>query len=329
MVEDLVSTIIPVHNRPSLVEDAVLSVLEQEYRPVEVIIVDDGSTDETVGAVERLARERTEVRSVRIPNSGPGRAREVGRRLAGGEFIQYLDSDDVLLPLKFARQVKALRSFPDTDVCYGKTRFVHQDGERMTRPWKRTGERVRTMFPSFLVERWWGTSTPLYRARVTERAGPWTELRTEEDWEYDCRIAALKVRLCYVPHFVSEERDHSGDRLSRGGSVEPRKLRDRTLARELILGHARRGGMTSMDPEMQSFARGLFLLCRQCGAAGLDDESRRLLELARSAAGSSGGKRADFILYAGLAGLIGWSRLGKLACWSDQFRRTARQRVPD
>ena len=96
----LVSTVIPVHNRAALLQEAVASVLAQTYRPIEVIVVDDGSTDDTPEAARALvAQHAGEVFVVHQPNAGPGMAREAGRRAARGEFIQYLDSDDVLLPV--------------------------------------------------------------------------------------------------------------------------------------------------------------------------------------------------------------------------------------
>src|SRR5262245_54711913 len=122
--EGLVSTIIPVFNRPALLREAAASVLAQTYRPIEIIIVDDGSTDNTFESVESLAAEHPSLlRFLRIPNGGPGAAREAGRLMAEGEFIQYLDSDDLLLPRKFELQVGCLRSHPECDVAYGKTRF--------------------------------------------------------------------------------------------------------------------------------------------------------------------------------------------------------------
>jgi len=102
----LVTTIIPVYNRAAMLREAVASVLAQTYRPVEVIVVDDGSTDETAGVADELAGD--EVRVIHQPNGGPGTAREAGRRAARGEFIQHLDSDDLLLPHKFALQVAGL-----------------------------------------------------------------------------------------------------------------------------------------------------------------------------------------------------------------------------
>lgn len=321
VVRDLVSTIIPVHNRPAELAEAVASVLAQEHRPIEVIVVDDGSTDETVQVAASLAeREPERVRVLRVVNGGPGRAREAGRRRARGEFLQYLDSDDVLLPGKFERQVQALRERPEAGVAYGMTRYVGPERGRTDEPWKRTGERIETMFPAFLRSRWWGTSTPLYRREITDAAGPWTRLRNEEDWEYDCRIAAMGVRLAYVPRFVSEQRDHEGPRLSRGGSTDPAKLSDRATAHGLILDHARRAGIPPDDPDMRHFARELFLLARQCGAAGLQRESAYLVDLARDAVEGSDRRALDVHLYGAMARLVGWERLGSWACAADRLR---------
>jgi glycosyltransferase involved in cell wall biosynthesis len=318
----LVSTILPVHDRPGLLVEAVESVLAQSYRPLEVVIVDDDSTDETVDVADRLAAEHGDtVIALHVPRGGPGLAREAGRLRARGEFLQHLDSDDVLLPEKFARQVAALQADPGAGVCYGMTRYVDESGSGGDRPWRRTGERIERMFPSFLVERWWGTSTPLYRRSVTDMAGPWTSLWNEEDWEYDCRVAALGPRLCYVPHFVSEQRGHGGARLSRDGSRDPVKLRDRAAAHALILRHARRAGITPDLEEMRHFARELFLLSRQCGAAGLPAEARHLHALAREASDPVAGRRLDLWTYGAIAGLVGWGRLGRLACALDRARR--------
>src|SRR5258708_5062942 len=119
--EGLVSTIIPVHNRALLLREAVASVLAQTYRPVEIIVVDDGSTDETGQEADALAKSHLEVRAIHRQNGGPGTARETGRLVARGEFIQYLDSDDLLLPTKFELQVAGLRRCGDCAVSYGRT----------------------------------------------------------------------------------------------------------------------------------------------------------------------------------------------------------------
>lgn len=318
MQTGLVSTIIPVFNRPSMLREAVASVLGQTYRPIEIVIVDDGSTDETGLVAEQMAQECSEIRVMHQSNRGVAQAREAGRLAARGEFIQHLDSDDVLLPQKFEKQVAGLREHPECGVSYGWTRLRLSDGTVTTTPARRTGERIETMFPSMLGSRWWHTPTPLYRASVIEAAGPWTDLGNEEDWEYDARIAAQGVRLHYCEEWICEFRHHGGVRLSTRGHF-PQALRDRAKAHELILDHARRAGIPADAAEMRHFARELFLLARQCGAAGLSDESRRLFDLSRQASGRDA-SRLQFRLYLAATRVLGWSNTGRAAALLDRLR---------
>jgi len=320
LVEGLVSTIIPVCNRPALLREAVESVLAQTYRPVEIIIVDDGSTDETGRVAEALEKTHYEVRAVHRKNGGPGAARETGRLIARGEFIQYLDSDDLLVPSKFELQVDGLRRHTDCSVSYGKTRFYNIGEPATNVAYKWTGERIPTMFPSFLQYRWWSTSTPLYRRAITDWAGSWTDLRNEEDWEYDCRVASKGVRLYYCDAFVSDQRNTGGGLSARGGSDDSNKLRDRATAHKLILKHALVAEISHETSEMQHFSRELFLLARQCGAAGLGKEARTLFELAQQASGNERRRGVDFFLYGAGARLIGWRAMGRIACSVDRFR---------
>ncbi|HXG59024.1 MAG TPA: glycosyltransferase family A protein [Thermoanaerobaculia bacterium] len=318
MARPLVTTIIPVYNRAGMLREAVASVLAQTYRPIEVLIVDDGSTDETRETAEELAASDPAIRLVRQSNSGPGAAREAARLQAEGAFIQHLDSDDLLLPQKFELQVAALERDASAGAAYGWTRRRFPDGSVHPAPWKRSGERIETMFPAMLMSRWWDTATPLYRRTVIDRAGAWLPLWAEEDWEYDCRIAAAGTRLAYVADWVCEYRAHSAGHLSgRGG--DPRILRDRAEAHERIYAHARAAGIDPSSVEMQHFARELFLLARQCGAAGLADASMRLFRLAREASGEAG-RRLQFRLYEAVANSIGWTAAGRIACITDRLR---------
>lgn len=317
-VPGLVSVVVPVYNRAGLLLEAVGSALAQAYRPLEVLIVDDGSRDETGGVAERLAREHDEVRALHRPNGGPGLARETGRGHARGEFIQYLDSDDLLLPGKLAAQVGGLRARPECGVSYGYTQYRDADGRLRRDRWKPTGHAAERLFPSFLRERWWETGAALWRASACDVVGPWSALRLEEDWEYDCRLAALDVALHHHPDFVLEVRRQPAGHLS-GGPNEAWRLRERAAAHALVLDHARRGGVDPEGPEMRHFARELFLLARQCGAAGLGAESRRLFVLARAASGARGGT-LDFRLYRAAAAVLGWRSAGRLAAWADRRR---------
>jgi len=322
MLDGLVSIIIPVFNRPQLLREAVASVLAQTYRPIEIIIVDDGSTDDTPEVVKALHENHPEhLRALRIDNSGPGLAREAGRLIAQGEYIQYLDSDDLLLEKKFELQVEGLSVRSECKVSYGMTRYRYATGAEEPTPWKRTGERITEMFPSFLKSRWWSTPNPLYRASICDMAGPWLALRTEEDWEYDCRIAAIGSRLYYVAEYVCEVRDHYEHRLSRDQSRVSEKLRDRLEAHKRIYRHARDAGINEQSPEMQHFARECFLLARQCGAAGLTAESRVFFELARVASGMRRKRSLDFLSYRFGAAIFGWEFMGTLSSQLDRLRK--------
>ena len=314
-MKPLVSTIIPVFNRPAMLREAVASVLAQTYRPIEIIIVDDASTDDTPRVIEELSAGHPEVRAIRRPNGGPGLAREAGRGEAHGDFIQYLDSDDLLMPHKFARQLHAFDEHPECGVAYGITRYRDGAGHEIDCTWKDANQIQQTIFPSFLLARWWETSTPLYRKSVTDAAGPWTGLRLEEDWEYDCRAGALGTRLAYVAEVVAEHRDHDDGRLSRGAGNEPARLRDRARAHELIATHARRAGVSPDAPEFQHFARELFHLGRQCGMAGLAVESKRLVALARTISAAR-----DIRVYDLAARVLGWQRAGRAAAWIERHR---------
>ena len=317
MQPDLVTTIIPVYNRATMLREAVASVVAQTYRPIEIVIVDDGSTDETTPrAIAELAQKHREIVATRIDNSGPGAAREAGRNMANGEFIQHLDSDDLLLPRKFELQVRALRDRSDCGIAYGITRYRDAAGAEIACSWKNANQIVDTIFPSFLISRWWETITPLYRRSVTDAIGPWSALRVEEDWEYDARAGALGVKLVGVGEVVCEVRNHDEGRLSGGAAINAARLRDRASAHERIAAHALRAGVPRDAPEMQHFARELFLLARQCGAADLATQSESLLRIARSLTPAW-----EVRIYGALAGIIGWRTAGRLAVLADKVRQ--------
>jgi glycosyltransferase involved in cell wall biosynthesis len=326
MTPGLVSTIIPVFNRAVLLREAVASVLAQTWRPIEVVVVDDGSTDDTPQVVDQLARDHAGVvTGIHQQNAGPGLARQRGMEAVSGEFIQYLDSDDLLLPGKFESQVKALRDAPGAGAAYGFTRFRNADGTAEATPWKGSGDLHDAMFPSMLTGRWWDTGCALFRRDVCERAGRWSDLRLQEDWEYDCRIAALGTRLVRCDEFVCEVRDHDGPRIGPGSAGDARRLAERARSHEMILASARRAGIASDLPEMRHFARALFLLARQCGAAGLAVQSQRLFELSLQASATPLSRAgADRRAYALLSRVFGWSAMGRASQWLDRVRNHAK-----
>lgn len=314
----LISVILPVHNRPAQLREAAASALSQDHPAVELLIVDDGSTDETPAVARKIAAEDPQrVRVFTQKNMGPGAARETGRRHARGEFIQYLDSDDLLLPGKLSKQAEGLAANPECVASYGPTIYRIEDGPEDF-PMRRTGERISTLFPGMLVERWWATVSPLYRASALERVGPWLPLRLHEDWEYDCRLAALGAPLHWCDGPTAVMRGHAGARLSRRKRLDRRALADQAVAVASILTSARRAGVPEDTPEFQHFARRIFLICRNCAAAGLPAEAKQLHLLAGDALRDAGARKRHR-LFGSIASRIGWRAAGCASLGLEKF----------
>ena len=209
-----VSCVIPVFCRSKMLREAVASVLAQTHENFELIIVDDGSTDDTPQVARGLARRHPEhVRFFQQPNAGPGSARNRGLQEARGEFIQYLDSDDLLEPRKFELQVKALEDNSEAGVCYCVTlRRDPKTGQMI--PWAKTDQHIESTFPDFLPKRGWATLTPLWRRSVCDAIGPWGDFRVMEDWEHDLRAGMLGVQTTHVREPLAIVRDHTEERAS-------------------------------------------------------------------------------------------------------------------
>lgn len=110
------SVVIPTYNRAPLVGQAIASVLSQTYSHFEVLVVDDGSTDDTAARVARIPDPR--IRYLRRPHCGVSAARNMGIAEAGGDFIAFLDSDDLWKPTKLQRKVDFLHTHPEVDVVF-------------------------------------------------------------------------------------------------------------------------------------------------------------------------------------------------------------------
>ncbi len=126
-----VSVIVPTYNRARWLPEAVTSVLRQTHAPLEVLIVDDGSTDDTEAVCASFAAP---VRYIRQANAGVSAARNHGVREARGEWIAFLDSDDVWLPAKLEIQLAALRAFPGAEWSVTGCEVVDLEGQPVPQP---------------------------------------------------------------------------------------------------------------------------------------------------------------------------------------------------
>ena len=123
IVRPLVSVVIPAFNAAKYIRETLDSVLAQTYSPIEIVVVDDGSTD---GTREQILACGDRVRYVWQPNSGSARARgTTGVRMASGEFIAFLDADDLIAPERIDAAVAVMKRRPDVGLAF--TNFAHFD----------------------------------------------------------------------------------------------------------------------------------------------------------------------------------------------------------
>ena len=129
-----VSVIVPTYNRAELLPRAVQSVLSQDFTDLELLIVDDGSTDNTAEVVRELQAQDDRVRYLKLQeNRGVGFARDIGLRYSHGEFIAWIDADDIWLPGKLEKQVEALDARPDIEILFTdfwNANHIHDSRER-------------------------------------------------------------------------------------------------------------------------------------------------------------------------------------------------------
>jgi glycosyltransferase involved in cell wall biosynthesis len=317
----LVSIVIPVYNRPALLIEAIESALAQTYRPIEVIVVDDGSTDDTAQAAQDQARTHPGVvRYMRVTHGGVARAMNEGLRFASGEFIQILDSDDLLLPDKLALQVGGLRAHPECGISYGYSREYQIGRAWSGLPARRTGETFEFLFPAILADKIWPAPSPLFRRSVLDAVGPFCDVSVHTEWELECRAAALGVRLHHCREFVCDTRGAHHIEGRRKAAIATGQLDDYARVLSLIWSQAQQVDLPSAS--LDRFARRLFAAARRCAAAGMEPSSRRCLDHARDAA-RTGVTRRKIAVYSALAARIGWQRLGAVTVAIERSRAVA------
>ncbi|MBI5582840.1 MAG: glycosyltransferase [Deltaproteobacteria bacterium] len=208
----LISVIIPTYNRAPLVVEAVDSVLAQSCRDFELIVIDDGSTDDTEA---RLALLRGRLHYLRQERSGVSAARNRGLALASGEWVAFLDSDDLWLPRKLELQTDFLARHPEAEICQTEEIWI-RNGRRVN-PRLRHAKPAGDIFEPSLALCLVSPSAVMLRKSLLATLGPGPfdpQLPACEDYDLWLRIA------CRKPVFLIEEalvikRGGHADQLSR------------------------------------------------------------------------------------------------------------------
>lgn len=204
-----VSVVVPAYNAAWCVRRALDSVLAQDYGDYELIVVDDGSQDDTAAI---LATYGDGVRVVSKPNGGLSSARNAGIAVARGEFVAFLDADDWWLPSKLSRQVAIMESRPELLFCSATTRVQTPEGMRLP-DWCCGGSDRPALECIFAINAYvaGSGSVVLARREAFTRAGCFDEsLRSLEDIDMWIRLAALGGYACIdAPLAVIEKRGDS------------------------------------------------------------------------------------------------------------------------
>jgi glycosyltransferase involved in cell wall biosynthesis len=204
-----VGVVIPTYNPASLVTEAVNSLLSQTQIPDQIVVVDDGSTDNTW---EVLKQYGSPVIAVRQTNRGRSEARNTGIARCTTDFICFLDSDDLLTPDSIEVRARWLDEHPDDDGVYGTTRCVDMKGVPQPRPEPRRWPPA-DLFA--LLVRYNTTaihisSIMLRRSLLPEPPYFKPDYDVLEDWDFLLRVTASRPRLHWLGHPVSVYRQHEG-----------------------------------------------------------------------------------------------------------------------
>ena len=184
MTRQTVSVVIPVRDGERYLSEAIESALGQDHRPLEVIVVDDGSTDRSA----EIAGAHAGIRLIRTPNRGPSAARNTGLAAARGGVVAYLDADDILLPDSVAGRLRVLEEEPETGVVLGRMRLRREPGTPKVAPIPRRGKDAFEGVPA---------AAAIVRRPVAARV-PFDEsmrLGEDLDWLFRMRDAGIGIRV--------------------------------------------------------------------------------------------------------------------------------------
>ncbi len=237
----LVSILIPAYNAEDWIGAAIASALGQTWPQKEIIVVDDGSIDETLAVVRQL--ESNEVRVVTQPNQGAAAARNKAFSLSRGDYIQWLDADDLLSPDKVAHQMQAAGQARDGWTLFSSpwAFFRFRPAKAKFIPTPLWSDLAST---EWLTRKWEGnwhmqTATWLVSRQLTEAAGPWdARLLGDDDGEYFSRVINASNGIQFVPQSRVYYRITPSSRLSYIGRSD-KKMEAQFLSMKLQIGYLR------------------------------------------------------------------------------------------
>ena len=203
----LVSVVIPAYNSESTILETVQSVLQQTLTDFELIVIDDGSTDGTLSILKQIKDSRLNVFSYQ--NGGLATARNRGIERAAGQFVTFIDADDLWMPDKLEKQVAALQASPSAGVAYSWTKAMDHSGQRFYEGCSESyagNVYAQLLRCNFITS---GSNVMMTREAIASSGVFDSTLRYCEDWDYYLRIARSWPFAC-VPHYQILYRQTAG-----------------------------------------------------------------------------------------------------------------------
>jgi glycosyltransferase involved in cell wall biosynthesis len=233
-----ISVVIPSFNSAQYLPAAIESALGQDYKNLEIVVVDDGSSDDTAAVVARYGKF---VEYIRLENNGggPARPRNIGIRAASGDYIALFDSDDLMLPGKLKEQAEFLTEFKDVPLIFTNFRnfsredeadapdFLsdHTDFQVMPKiPLKKNWYRLTSSlaYETLIPDTFIGTSGVMFRKRLVDEVGYFDEsVSNSDDVEFFFRVAR-RFDIGYVNQVFHRRRIHAKNISSRPKALEAR-----------------------------------------------------------------------------------------------------------
>lgn len=235
-VSQLVSIIIPTCNRSTLLQETLQSIVSQDYRPLQIIIVDDASTDDTSTVVEEWIARHPDVdlQYERQEKAGGPAARNRGARRATGEFIIFMDDDDVYADGFLSAHVQTLRDNPDATMSYCRWQRFKVEGSQYGM-FDQRGEipqHANSPWEAFL--RQWNLLLQgcMLRRSAVELTGPWRlDLLKSQDLDYKARLLAIQPKAVEAKGALAFYRLHKA---SVSGKFDDKKVRSYLSVLETI-----------------------------------------------------------------------------------------------
>ena len=240
-MKPLVSILIPAYNAEAWISDTLQSAIAQTWERKEIIVVDDGSTDQTLAVARGF--ESDQLRVVTHKNQGAAATRNKALSLRTGDYLQYLDADDLMGSEKIASQIAALGDSPNKRTLlsgswgnfmyrYYRTKFIPSAlwGDLSPVEWlvRKMGQNLYMQTASWLVSR-----------ELAEAAGPWdTRLLGDDDGEYFCRVLLASEEVRFVPEALVYYRASGATSLSYIGNSDKKRVAQ-MVSMKLHIGYLR------------------------------------------------------------------------------------------